>query len=70
MAKAQKKCLPVEILERAIEHAQKAGDNEVVQYLNSIKTCRKPSKYNEFIGACMKKGKNMSDCAADYRKSK
>jgi hypothetical protein len=70
MAKSQKKCLPVEILERAIQHAKKAGDNEVVQFLNNIKTCRKPSKYNEFIGKCMKSGKNMSDCAAEYRKSK
>lgn len=31
---------------------------------------RKPSAYNEFIGRCMKEGKDMKACAAEYKRSK
>lgn len=31
---------------------------------------RAPSAYNRAMGSCMKSGKNMRDCAAEYKKSK
>ncbi len=31
---------------------------------------RAPSAYNTFIGSCMKQGKGMKDCAAEYKRSK
>lgn len=31
------------------------------------KTKRAPSAYNTFIGTCMKQGKGMKECAAEYR---
>jgi len=31
---------------------------------------RKPSKYNIFIGKCMKEGKGMKECAAEYKRRK
>lgn len=31
------------------------------------RTKRAPSKYNIFIGTCMKTGKGMKECAAEYR---
>ena len=31
---------------------------------------RSPSKYNIFIGKCMKEGKGMKQCALEYKKKK
>jgi len=31
---------------------------------------RAPSKYNIFTSSCMKGGKNMADCAKDWKKQK
>jgi len=31
---------------------------------------RKPSAYNQFIGQCMKQGKDMKTCATEYKRSK
>lgn len=31
---------------------------------------RAPSQYNIFIGKCMKEGKNMKQCAVEYRQYK
>ena len=31
------------------------------------RTKRAPSAYNIFIGACIKQGKGMKECAAEYR---
>lgn len=31
------------------------------------KTKRAPSAYNNFVGGCMKSGKNMKDCSAEWK---
>lgn len=70
MPKGSKKCLPADVLQRMLQYARDKSDTEAVKYLEDLKTCRKPSAYNQFIGECMGKGKNMKDCAAEYRKGK
>ena len=34
------------------------------------KVKRAPSKYNIFMGKCMRDGKNMKECAKEYRSEK
>lgn len=55
--------------------------NEIVEKLDTIldlisdlkpgngkkRVKRKASKYNIFIGTCMKEGKNMKQCAVEYK---
>ena len=42
----------------------------LVSEIGSIRRKRKPSAYNIFIGQCMKEGKNMKECALEYKKLK
>jgi len=53
------------------EEVKKLFDDEIIKLKTTSKKKRAPSKYNIFIGKCMKEdGKNMKVCAAEYRKEK
>jgi hypothetical protein len=47
-------------------------DKEILDDISHIKTCskRKTSPYQEFVGVCLRSGKSIKECAAEWRKKK
>lgn len=53
------------------EEVKKLFDDEIIKLKTTSRKKRAPSKYNIFIGKCMKEdGKTMKICAAEYKKEK
>jgi len=44
--------------------------NSLIENGTKQRKKRKPSAYNQFIGQCMKQGKDMKTCATEYKRSK
>lgn len=63
-----KRCLSEETL-NLIKTAF-AQNQEVLAELENIKTCRKRSAYQKFTSECMKTGRAMGECAAEWRAKK
>jgi len=75
------KCMSKELREIILSDAPR----EIIKELEDVDICledkwlefesgkkgkRKPSKYNQFIGTCMKDGNGMKDCAGKWRSKK
>jgi len=67
-------CCSCEEVKKIVKEVIKEEFNKAVEDLKATRpgkrTKRAPSKYNIFMGECVKKGGNSKTCAVDWKKKK